>query len=108
MSDRDPVLFGRRTFIRAAAGVGAGFVLYSKMPGGATQALAAIPGGTLSPEEIPKFVSRLLVPPVMPRAGTVRQQGGANADYYEISMRQFAQQILPRASRRPRCGGTAP
>jgi FtsP/CotA-like multicopper oxidase with cupredoxin domain len=37
----------------------------------------------------------MLIPPVMPRAGTIKLQGGKNADYYEISMRQFAQQILP-------------
>ena len=31
----------------------------------------------------------------MPRAGTIKLTGGKNADYYEISMKQFAQQILP-------------
>jgi FtsP/CotA-like multicopper oxidase with cupredoxin domain len=37
----------------------------------------------------------MLIPPVMPSAGTIRLPGGKNADYYEISMRQFPQQILP-------------
>src|SRR5829696_157077 len=37
----------------------------------------------------------LLIPPVMPKAGTIKQRGGKNADYYEISVKQFAQQILP-------------
>ncbi len=37
----------------------------------------------------------LLIPPVMPKAGTIKLKGGKNADYYEISMRQFPQQILP-------------
>ena len=37
----------------------------------------------------------MLVPPVMPRAGTITLRGGKNADYYEISMKQFVQQILP-------------
>ena len=37
----------------------------------------------------------LLIPPVMPRAGTIKLKGGKNADYYEISMRQITQQILP-------------
>ncbi len=37
----------------------------------------------------------MLIPPVMPRADTIVQRGGKNVDYYEISMRQFAQQILP-------------
>ncbi len=31
----------------------------------------------------------------MPKAGTVKLKGGKNADYYEISMRQITQQILP-------------
>jgi FtsP/CotA-like multicopper oxidase with cupredoxin domain len=31
----------------------------------------------------------------MPKAGTIRMNGGKNADYYEISMKQFPQQILP-------------
>ena len=56
---------------------------------------AAIPGGTLDPNSIPKFVTPLLAPPVMPKAGTIKQKGGKNADYYEISMRQITQQILP-------------
>jgi FtsP/CotA-like multicopper oxidase with cupredoxin domain len=56
---------------------------------------AAIPGGTLEPGGIPKFVTPLLIPPVMPRAGTIRQTGGKNVDYYEISMQQITQQILP-------------
>lgn len=42
-----------------------------------------------------RLVTPMLIPPVMPRAGTVVLRGGKNADYYEISMRQFRQQILP-------------
>lgn len=95
MSDHDRVMIGRRTFIRAAAGAGLGFTLFARLPGGTIQALAAIPGGTLDPDSIPKFGTPLLIPPVMPRAGTVKLQGGANADYYEISMKQLTQQILP-------------
>jgi spore coat protein A len=44
---------------------------------------------------VPKFQTPLLVPPVMPRAETITQPGGKPVDYYEISVRQFAQQILP-------------
>lgn len=58
-------------------------------------ALDQILGGTLAPGSIPKFVTPLLIPPVMPKAGVIKQRGGKNADYYEISMRQFRQQILP-------------
>jgi spore coat protein A len=56
---------------------------------------AAIPGGTLDPLSIPKYLTPLLIPPVMPKAGTIKMMGGMAADYYEISMRQFQQQILP-------------
>src|SRR3990170_1266097 len=58
-------------------------------------ALAQIPGGTLNPDSVPKYVTPLLIPPVMPKAGTITQRGGKNIDYYEISVRQFPQQILP-------------
>jgi hypothetical protein len=59
------------------------------------RAWAAIPGGTLDPMSISKYVTPLLIPPVMPKAGTVKTRTGQKADYYEISMKQFAQQILP-------------
>jgi spore coat protein A, manganese oxidase len=72
-----------------------GFVLYAYLPGGGIQALAQIPGGTLDPADVDKYQTPLLIPPVMPRAGTIKMRGGKPADYYEISMRQFSQQILP-------------
>ena len=53
------------------------------------KAQAQIPGGTLDPFDVPKFVTPLLIPPVMPRAGTIRMKGGKQADYYEISMKQI-------------------
>jgi spore coat protein A len=88
--------FSRRTFVAWVGGAGAGFYLFGRLPGtGGTVALAQVPGGTLDPGSIPKFATPMLVPPVMPRAGTLVQRGGKNVDYYEISVRQFAQQILP-------------
>ena len=54
-----------------------------------------IPGGTLDPGDVTKYVTPLLIPPVMPKAGTIKLKGGKNADYYEISMKQFSQHILP-------------
>ena len=59
------------------------------------RAYAALPGGSLTSDLIPKFATPLLIPPVMPKAGQIKQKGGKNIDYYEISVRQFAQQILP-------------
>ena len=72
-----------------------GFVLYAVLPGGTRVALADIPGGTLPLASVPKFQTPLLIPPVMPKAGTIVARGGKNVDYYEISMRQISQQILP-------------
>jgi len=86
----------RRAFVTWVGGAGAGMYLFGRLPGfDAPAALAQIAGGTLDPGDVPKFATPMLVPPVMPRAGTIRQQGGKPIDYYEISMRQFAQQILP-------------
>jgi FtsP/CotA-like multicopper oxidase with cupredoxin domain len=46
-----------------------------------------VPGGTLDPLAIPKYVQPLVIPPVMNNSGT--------ADDYDIAVRQFQQQILP-------------
>ena len=82
-------------FIKAVGGTGVGFALYTYLPGGGVKALAQIPGGTLDPHLVPKFQTAMLIPPVMPRAGTLVMPGGKPADYYEISMKQISQQILP-------------
>ncbi len=86
----------RRAFVAWVGGASAGFYLFGRLPGtGAPVAIAQIPGGTLDPLVVPKFQTPLLVPPVMPRTDTITRQGGKPVDYYEISMRQFSQQILP-------------
>ena len=86
----------RRVFVAWVGGAGAGFYLFGRSPGmSAPEALAQIPGGTLDPGAVPKYATRMLIPPVMPRAGTITMPGGKPADYYEISMRQFSEQILP-------------
>src|SRR5512133_63133 len=88
--------FSRRTFIASVGGAGAGFYLFGRLPGmSAPAALAQIPGGTLDPSDVSKYVTPMLIPPVMPRAATLTAPGGKPVDYYEISMRQFAEQILP-------------
>ncbi len=84
----------RRQFIRIGAG-GATLLLTSKVGDVVRVAEAQIPGGTLPPGSVPKFVTPMLIPPVMPKADVITQMGGKNIDYYEISMRQFPQQILP-------------
>jgi FtsP/CotA-like multicopper oxidase with cupredoxin domain len=87
-------MISRRDFLKLS---GAGVLsLFSLNRGKAMlKAQAAIPGGTLDPLAVPKFVTPMLIPPVMPKAGVIKQKGGKNIDYYEISMKQFAQQILP-------------
>ncbi len=46
-----------------------------------------VPGGTLDPTLVPKYVTPLVIPPVMKNTGV--------ANDYDISVRQFSQQILP-------------
>ncbi len=84
----------RRTFLKYTAGSTFLTLLGVDRLTGFRHALAQIPGGTLNPFSIPKFASALLIPPVMPRAGVIPRRG-RSIDYYEISVRQFAQQILP-------------
>ena len=56
--------------------------------GGETVALAApIPGGTLDPKTVAKFVTPLVIPPPMPNNG--------NSNQYDIIVKQFSQPILP-------------
>jgi spore coat protein A len=87
-------MVSRRAFLKYTGGTTLTLFAYSKL-GGLREAIAQIPGGTLDPTTVSQFVTPLLIPPVMPRAGTIVMPGGKPADYYEISMRQFAQQILP-------------
>jgi FtsP/CotA-like multicopper oxidase with cupredoxin domain len=83
----------RRTFLKYTGGTALTLFVFNKF--GIPKAIAQIPGGTLDPTKVPKYVTPLLIPPVMPTAGRIVLRGGKNADYYEISMRQFPQQILP-------------
>ena len=80
----------RREFLKAGA-VAGGSVFLVGARGVTLRAAAAIPGGTLDPTTIPKYVMPLVIPPVMPGA-PVKDR---SIDYYEIAVRQFVQQILP-------------
>jgi FtsP/CotA-like multicopper oxidase with cupredoxin domain len=83
----------RRTFLRLSV-TSAGTFLIGRF--GADRAFAIpVPGPTLDPLSISKYVTPLLIPPVMPRAATLPQRRGKPVDYYEISMKQISQQILP-------------
>jgi hypothetical protein len=50
-----------------------------------------LPGGTLDPLSIPKYVTPLVIPPEMPTSTA----SPAPAADYDIAVRQFKQQILP-------------
>ena len=65
----------RRTFIKAVGAAGAGFVLYAYLRAGRNGRWPQIPGGTLDPGAVPKYQTPLLIPPVMPRAGTITMRG---------------------------------
>src|SRR5688572_491640 len=88
----------RRDFLRITGGAGLGLFFVGtvgEVPFRIPVAAAAIPGGTLDPHTVTKYATALLIPPVMPRTGTITQRGGKPIDVYEISVRQFEQQILP-------------
>jgi FtsP/CotA-like multicopper oxidase with cupredoxin domain len=87
----------RRDFLRIGGGAGAGLFFIGQVGGHSfmVPVEAAIPGGTLDPADVPKYATPMLIPPVMPRAGILTLPGGKPADYYEISMTQISQQILP-------------
>jgi spore coat protein A len=76
--------FKRRTL----AGVG----LMLMLPWMGSAAWAAVPGGTLDPTKVPKYVSPLFVPPAMPKT---LDGNASDVDYYEIAARQIEQQVLP-------------
>jgi FtsP/CotA-like multicopper oxidase with cupredoxin domain len=53
--------------------------------------LFQIPGGSLKPGDVDKFVAPLVKPPAMPPS----RGSNRNRDKYRIGVRQFSQQILP-------------
>jgi len=86
----------RREFLKLAALGGFGLMLPFKIDFSrlSTRALAALVP-SLSPTDIPQFVTPLVIPPAMPRISKIKVKGGKNIDYYEIAVREFMQQILP-------------
>src|SRR4030042_2495981 len=88
--------FSRRQFLKACGIAGAALCLpWGFSWKGGVRSAYALTMPTLNPADILKYQTPLLIPPVMPKAGMIKQKGGKNVDYYEISMKQFSQQILP-------------
>jgi spore coat protein A, manganese oxidase len=77
----------RRQILKAGLVGGAGLMLPWKfrMP----KAWAQIPGGTLPPGDVNKFVQPLIKPPAMPASKIL-----TNNNLYRIAVRQFKQRIL--------------
>ena len=73
--------------------LGMGLLLLSQWSGqsayGQARVPDALPGGSLNPASIAKYVTPLVIPPAMPPFTTDA------IDYYVIAVRQFQQQILP-------------
>src|SRR5438045_838208 len=84
----------RRRFIKAVGVAGAAAFLPWRRSHRELRA-QALPGGSLDPAQIPKYVTALAVPAAMPRTGKIQRRKAKSIDYYEIGVRQFRQQILP-------------
>ena len=82
-------MISRRDFIKVTAAFG-GTLVASRYINGVRRVFAEpIAGGTLDPLSVTKYVTPMLIPPVMPKADKLNQKMGPNVDYYEISMKQF-------------------
>jgi hypothetical protein len=83
----------RRSFLKVSMAGGAALFLPWQLR--ARPVAATPPAGLLHPDDVTQFVTPLLIPPAMPRAGKIRASGGKQIDYYDLAVRQFQQQILP-------------
>ena len=95
-------MVSRRDFLKISFAAGAGLFIPVRFHSAEAAAVAAevarrvqFTQPTLDPDSITKFLDPMIIPPVMPNKGTIILTGGRNADYYEISVREFMQQILP-------------
>jgi spore coat protein A len=79
--------FSRRQFLKACGITGTALCLPLK--GNVKSVYAQIPGGSLAPGDVDKFMLPLVKPPAMPASKTLN-----NKDLYKIAVRQFQQRIL--------------
>jgi FtsP/CotA-like multicopper oxidase with cupredoxin domain len=84
MSRKRKLKISRRQFIVASLLSSAGLVLQTRC----RRAPATIPGGTLAPGDVAKYVLPLVKPPAMPG------KFSKDKDEYQIAVRQFTQQVL--------------
>ncbi len=94
-------MVSRRDFLKIGFAAGAGLFIPVRFQSAEAAAVAREVAQTLQfmepidPGGVQKFATPLLIPPAMPPKSTIKQKGGKNIDYYEISVRQLSQQILP-------------
>lgn len=62
---------------------------------GVTCAIVPQDQPTQDPTLIPKYQDPLVIPPAMPKTGSIVGADRKLMDYYEIAVRQFQQQVLP-------------
>ncbi|GAA2081456.1 multicopper oxidase family protein [Actinomadura alba] len=79
----------RRDFLRIGAIAGTSVVF--PVPIAGTAPARPVAGGSLDPARVRKYVTPLMIPAAMPPARI-----SAGIDHYEIAVRQFRQQVLPR------------
>lgn len=91
-------MINRRDFLKLGAGAAAGIFIPIKL-NGLQNSYLYIPASPdqviIDPLSIDQYVEPLVIPPAMPRVSEITLPDGTLADYYEIAMRQFQQQILP-------------
>ncbi|MFB8174948.1 multicopper oxidase family protein [Streptomyces sp. NPDC055966] len=98
-------MIGRRDLLMAGSVCGAaalfpapdGAVALSEETAGARRVAngGRVPAPALDPTTIPKYVTELVIPPVIPQARRPKGHGTGSIDTYVIGVRQFAQQVLP-------------
>jgi spore coat protein A, manganese oxidase len=104
------IVLTRRSFFKYTAMAGVSFAALRLAQGGVPAASAGVarrsqskrarwraatPAVVLDPTSIAKFQEPLIIPPAMPRHSEITLPDETKADYYEIAVRQFQQQVLP-------------
>jgi len=67
-------MLSRRDFLKLS-GAGLLSLYIATRKGFVLKGQAQIPGGTLDPTFVPKFQTPMLIPPAMPKAGTIKKKG---------------------------------
>ena len=95
----------RRSFIKVGMAGGAALFLPWRFEPATVRAQAA--GPSLDPMSIPKYVTPLLIPPVMPRAGTITQRAASRSTTTRSRCGSSRSRSCRPACRRRRSGATA-